>query len=92
MLNLAFNHIEQIEGSVFLNLPALESLDLRFNKLNYLPKEMATSKTMKHLYLTGNLMVELPCFLKDMELVELQHEWIALCNPGLSSNIFSIHQ
>lgn len=89
VLNLAFNSIEQIEGSIFSNLIALECLDLRFNKLNYLPKEMASLKNLKHLYLTGNLMVELPCFIKDIGLVELQHEWVALCKLDLSAKIFS---
>ena len=89
-LNLAFNLIEQIEGSVFLNLISLETLDLRYNRINILPIEIMSAKKLKHLFLTGNLMTELPCFLKDIELEELQHEWVALCDTELMGKIFSI--
>lgn len=88
-LNLAFNQIDQIEGAVFFNLVSLESLDVRFNKLIILPKEITAARNLKHLFLTGNLLTELPCFLKDMNLKEVQHEWVALCNPEVNSKIFS---
>ena len=89
LLSLAFNHIEQIEGSVFFNLASLETLDLRFNRLNFLPKEMTSARNLRNLFITGNLMTELPCFLKDLSLTEIQHEWMAICYPEISAKIMS---
>ena len=89
VFNLAFNQIEHIDGNVFTQLVSLETLDIRYNKLNSLPLEMTSARNLKSLLLTGNLMIELPCFLKEMNLTEVQHEWVALCNDEVSSQIFS---
>lgn len=89
-INLAYNRLEYIESGVFNNLSALEEIDIRWNRINNIPPDIALCTQLKRLYVTGNDLMSLPCSLARLaHLEEVQIEWPALVNIDLSRQIQS---
>uniref|UniRef100_A0A3B4VCH6 Leucine rich repeat containing 27 n=1 Tax=Seriola dumerili TaxID=41447 RepID=A0A3B4VCH6_SERDU len=59
-LYLEGNQISSITGSLFINLPSLQWLDLRNNQIVSLPAEIGLHRSLKTLLLEGNPISELP--------------------------------